>query len=358
MENWSTTEYWNIGEETGLHARLRGVTSIVFVVATVIASLMLYGCGGTSSGSTSGESATLNLVGYSTIEEAYNKLTPAFGKTDAGKNVSFRTSYGPSGDQSRAVEAGQPADVVAFSLEPDMTRLVDDKLVASDWNKNEYNGMITDSVVALVVRKGNPKGIHDWSDLTKPGVEVITPNPFSSGGAKWNIMAAYGAQLKQGKSPAEAQAYLKDLFSNVPVEPGSARDALQTFTGGKGDVLISYENEAILAKREDSSLQYMVPDQTILIENPIAVTSNTKYPDQANSFLDFLYSPKGQHIFGEVGYRPVDKKVLGQFDYPEPPDLFTIKSLGGWEKVDAKFFDDPQTSVMAKINRSLGQPTE
>jgi len=348
-----------------VYARLRRITSITFVAALVAASLTLYGCAGgggsasgSGSGSESGGSTTLSLVGYSTIEEAYDELTPVFAETKAGKGVTFTSSYGPSGDQSRAVEAGQPADVVAFSLEPDMTRLVDDKLVDPSWNKNEYKGMITDSVVALVVRKGNPKDIHDWSDLTKPGVEVITPNPFSSGGAKWNIMAAYGAQLKQGKSPAEAQAYLKDLFSNVPVEPGSARDALTTFTGGKGDVLISYENEAILAKREDSSLQYMVPDQTILIENPIAVTSNTKYPDQANAFLDFLYTPKAQHIFGDVGYRPVDKKVLKDFDFPQPPDLFTIKSLGGWEKVDAKFFDDPQTSVMAKINRSLGKPTE
>jgi sulfate/thiosulfate-binding protein len=347
-----------------LAARLRRATSIVFVLAIVgVLPIFFVGCGsgGSASGSGSGSgggSTTLSLVGYSTIEEAYDELTPVFAETKAGKGVTFTSSYGPSGDQSRAVEAGQPADVVAFSLEPDMTRLVDDKLVDPSWNKNEYKGMITDSVVALVVRKGNPKDIHDWSDLTKPGVEVITPNPFSSGGAKWNIMAAYGAQLKQGKSPAEAQAYLKDLFSNVPVEPGSARDALTTFTGGKGDVLISYENEAILAKREDSSLQYMVPDQTILIENPIAVTSNTKYPDQANAFLDFLYTPKAQHIFGDVGYRPVDKKVLKDFDFPQPPDLFTIKSLGGWEKVDAKFFDDPQTSVMAKINRSLGKPTE
>jgi sulfate/thiosulfate transport system substrate-binding protein len=345
-----------------LHASLRRVVSIIFGAAIVVASLMLYGCGGSASGSSSesggGGSTTLSLVGYSTIEEAYDELTPAFAETNAGKGVTFTSSYGPSGDQSRAVEAGQPADVVAFSLEPDMTRLVDDKLVDSDWNKNEYKGMITDSVVALVVRKGNPKGINDWDDLTKPGVEVITPNPFSSGGAKWNIMAAYGAQLKQGKSPAEAKAYLKDLFSNVPVEPGSARDALTTFTGGKGDVLISYENEAILAQREDDSLQYSIPDQTILIENPIAVTSNTKYPDQANAFLDFLYSSEGQHTFGEVGYRPVDEEVLKDFDFPQPPDLFTIKSLGGWEKVDAEFFDDPETSVMAKINHELGQPTE
>jgi sulfate transport system substrate-binding protein len=337
---------------------LRRVVSIIFGATIVVASLMLYGCGGSASGSSGGGSTTLSLVGYSTIEEAYDELTPAFAETNAGKGVTFTSSYGASGDQSRAVEAGQPADVVAFSLEPDMTRLVDDKLVDSDWNKNEYKGMITDSVVALVVRKGNPKGINDWDDLTKPGVEVITPNPFSSGGAKWNIMAAYGAQLKQGKSPAEAKAYLKDLFSNVPVEPGSARDALTTFTGGKGDVLISYENEAILAQREDDSLQYSIPDQTILIENHIAVTSNTTYPDQATAFLDFLYSSKGQHTFGEVGYRPVDEEVLKDFDFPQPPDLFTIKSLGGWEKVDAEFFDDPETSVMAKINRELGQPTE
>ena len=344
-----------------MRARLRGVRSIVFAVAIVVASLMLYGCGGgggSASSSDSGGSTTLSLVGYSTIEEAYDELTPAFAETKAGKGVTFTSSYGPSGDQSRAVEAGQPADVVAFSLEPDMTRLVEDKLVDSDWNKNEYKGMITDSVVALVVREGNPKNINDWDDLTKPGVEVITPNPFSSGGAKWNIMAAYGAQLEQGKSPAEAKAYLEDLFSNVPVEPGSARDALQTFTGGKGDVLISYENEAILAKREDNSLEYSVPDQTILIENPIAVTSDSQYPEQATAFLDFLYTPEGQRIFGEVGYRPVDKKVLGEFDFPQPPDLFTIDDLGGWEKVDAEFFDDPQTSVMAKINKKVGQPTE
>ena len=343
-----------------MRARLRGVRSIVFAVAIIVASLVLYGCGGGSSAAESGDggNVTLSLVGYSTIEEAYDELTPAFAETKAGKGVTFTSSYGASGDQSRAVEAGQPADVVAFSLEPDMTRLVDANLVDPDWNKNEYKGMITDSVVALVVRKGNPKGINDWDDLTKPGVEVITPNPFSSGGAKWNIMAAYGAQLKQGKSPAEAKAYLEDLFANVPVEPASAREALQTFTGGKGDVLISYENEAILAQREDDSIQYSIPDQTILIENPIAVTSNTKYPDQANAFLDFLYSSKGQHIFGEVGYRPVDKQVLKDFDFPEPPTLFTIDDLGGWEKVDAEFFDDPNTSVMAKINKRVGQPTE
>ncbi len=344
----------NYGKFTAL-ARLLAVLVALFAVVA------LSGCGGASSGGSGskggGGSATLNLVGYSTISEAYAKLIPAFKKTGAGKGVTFKTSYGPSGDQSRAVASGQPADVVAFSLAPDMTRLVDAKLVSPNWDKNKYHGMVTDSVVALVVRKGNPKHIHAWSDLTKPGVKVITPNPFSSGSAKWNIMAAYGAQLKQGKSPAQARAYLKKLFSHVPVEPSSGRDALQTFTSGEGDVLISYENEAILAKRQDKSLQYIDPKQTILIENPIAVTSDTNYPQQAKAFVSFLHSSKGQRIFGEEGYRPVDKKVLGEFNYPKPPELFTIRDLGGWNKVDTKFFD-PQHGIMAKINRQLGKPTQ
>lgn len=342
----------------GKYAKSSSALRLLAVLVVLLTVSVLSSCGGASGGSGSkGGSATLNLVGYSTISEAYAKLIPAFKKTSAGKGVSFKTSYGPSGDQSRAVASGQPADVVAFSLAPDMTRLVDAKLVSPNWDKNNYHGMVTDSVVALVVRKGNPKHIHGWSDLSRPGVKVITPNPFSSGSAKWNIMAAYGAQLKQGKSPTQARTYLKKLFSHVPVEPSSGRDALQTFASGEGDVLISYENEAILAKRQDKSLQYIDPKQTILIENPIAVTSDTKYPKQAKAFVSFLHSPKGQRIFGKEGYRPVDKKVLGEFNYPKPPQLFTIRDLGGWNKVDTKFFD-PQHGIMAKINRQLGKPTQ
>jgi sulfate transport system substrate-binding protein len=269
--------------------------------------------------------------------------------------VEFEQSYGASGEQSRAVEAGLPADVVEFALESDVTRLVDAGLVDSDWNQNEYKGILTDSVVALVVRKGNPKDIHTWDDLIKPGVEVITPNPFTSGGARWNIMAAYGAQIKEGKSEEEAVAYLNELFQHVAVQDESARDALQTFAGGKGDVLISYENEAITAQQKGEDVEYVLPEQTILIENPVAVTSDA--PQTANEFVKFLYSDEAQKIFGEKGYRPVVKSVADQFDYETPQTLFTIQDFGGWGTVKDKFFD-PENGVVAKIEMSLGVSTD
>lgn len=322
-------------------------------LAAVFALLCLSGCGG---GSGSGEGGTLTLVAYSTPREAYEQLVPAFGETNAGRGVTFETSYGSSGEQSRAVEGGLPADVVAFSLEPDITRLVKAGLVDSDWNENEYRGMVTDSVVVLAVRKGNPKGIRGWDDLTRKGTEVITANPFTSGGARWNVMAAYGAQLQMGKSKEEAVEYLRQLFANIPVQDKSARESLQTFTGGKGDVMIAYENEIITAQREGEDLEYVIPDQTILIENPIAVTSDSRNAEQAHAFVDFLRSAEAQRIFGETGYRPVVQEVLGEFDYPTPSNLFTIDDLGGWDQVTKEFFDQ-ENGVMAQINRELGEST-
>src|SRR3954449_13301450 len=224
---------------------MRRILAPLLLLAAVVATAAVgVGCGGSSSGS----SDKISLVAYSTPKEAYGALIPAVNKTPAGKGVTFTQSYGASGDQSRAVESGLGADVVAFSLEPDVTRLVDAGLVDKSWNATPTKGMVTDSVVVLTVRKGNPKHIKGWADLVKPGVEVITPNPFTSGGARWNVMAAYGAQLEQGRTPAEAEAYLAKLFANVPVQDKSARESLQTFTGGKGDAIISYENEAITAK--------------------------------------------------------------------------------------------------------------
>jgi sulfate/thiosulfate-binding protein len=338
------------------HKRVVRVGRSVAVFLVLMAVLALTGCGGSSNAESNG-SANLTLVAYSTPEAAYNALIPEFQKTDAGKRVTFKTSYGSSGEQSRAVEAGLPADVVEFSLAPDMDRLVEAGIVDPNWNKAEYDGMVTDSVVVIAVRKGNPLGIHDWSDLIKPGVEVITPNPFTSGGARWNVMAAYGAQLEQGKSEKEAVDYLDKLFHNVTVQDASARDALQTFTGGKGDVMLAYENEAIAAQQEGEKIDYIVPDQTILIENPLAVTSDSKSPDQAQAFVDFLRSPKAQHIWGEKGYRPVDKKEFEKFDFPIPPGLFTIEKVGGWDTVSDKFFD-PNKGIMAQIEREVGAPTE
>jgi sulfate transport system substrate-binding protein len=331
-------------------SRLLAATALVAVLAAVVA-----GCGGSSSGGSGGGSGDkLSLVAYSTPKEAYGALIPAFNKTPEGKGVSFNQSYGASGDQSRAVDGGLPADVVEFSLETDITRLVDSGLVDKSWNQNQYKGMVTDSVVSLVVRKGNPKGIKTWEDLTKPGVQVITPNPFTSGGARWNVMAAYGSQIAQGKSDAQATAFLKTLFGNVAVQDKSARDALATFTGGKGDVLISYENEAIAAQQAGEKIDYVVPDQTILIENPIATTKNAS--SKAAAFVKFLYTPEAQAIFASKGYRPVVKSAAGANKFPTPKQLFTIQKFGGWSTVATKFFD-PDKGIVAGIEKGLGVST-
>jgi sulfate transport system substrate-binding protein len=329
--------------------------------AVALVALVAAGCGGASDtkdgSSSSGGGEKLSLVAYSTPQVVYDELQPKFAATGAGEGTSFSSSYGASGDQSRAVESGLPADVVAFSLAPDITRLVKANLVSSDWTSEPHKGMVTDSVTTFVVRKGNPKNIHTWADLLKPGVQVLTPNPFTSGGARWNIMAAYGAQLKQGKTPDQALAYLKELFTkHVPVQDKSARDALQTFTGGKGDVLLSYENEAITAQQKGEKVDYVTPDQTILIENPVAVT--TKAKPEAKKFLDYLWSPAAQTIFAKHGYRPVVPSVAKKFtsQFPKPKTLFTIDELGGWDKVMTDFFD-PENGSVAKIEEAAGVST-
>jgi sulfate/thiosulfate-binding protein len=320
--------------------------------ALVALSTAIAACGGDFGGS-----KKLSLVAYSTPQEAYEEIIPAFQKTAAGKDTSFNQSYGASGDQERAVEAGLKADVVALSLAPDVDKLVKAGKVADDWSKGKYNGFVTNSVVVFAVRKGNPKNIKTWDDLIKPGVEVIEPNPFTSGGAKWNIMAAYGAQIEQGKSDQEANDYVAKLFKNVPVQDKSAREALQTFVGGKGDVLLAYENEAITAQQKDQALDYVIPDQTILIQNPIAVTTDAKNPTEAKAFVAFARSEEGQRIFGEKGYRSVIPSLVDKSKYPTPPKLFEITRFGGWSTVNDKFFD-PDKGSIAKIEQGLGVSTE
>ena len=318
-------------------------------------------CGG-GSGSTAGAATKgkINLVAYSTPEASYAKLIPAFNKTSEGKGVTFTQSYGASGDQSRAVAAGQAADVVHFALEPDISRLVDAKLVGPNWNQNQYNGVVADTMVVFVVRKGNPTHITTWDDLTKPGVEVITPNPFTSGGARWNVMAAYGAQLKEGKTPARAQQYLSDLFHHVPVQDDKASAALQTFTGGKGDVLLAYEQDALLAEQSGADIQIVYPPQTIQIQTPIATT--VKASSAAKSFVKWMYTPQAQTILAQTGYRPVVSSVESAFTKAFPnagnPTQFTIDDVdsGGWDDVMTKFFD-PTNSVMQKIESSIGVST-
>jgi sulfate transport system substrate-binding protein len=297
--------------------------------------------------------ATLTLVAYSTPAAAYAQIIPAFQKTQAGQGVTFQQSYGASGDQSLAVANGLHADIVAFALEPDINYLEKRHIVRSTWYKNPYHGFVTDSIVVFVVRKGNPKHIHTWADLIRPGVDVICPNPFTSGGARWDIMAAYGAQIKQRRTKRQAVAYLRRLYAHISVQDSSARNALNTFTSGKGDVLLDYENEAIGAQQKGLSLDYVIPPQTILIENPVTVTTETKYPVQANAFVSFLYSTTAQRLFGQNGYRPVRKDVLHQFRFKSPKTLFTIRDLGSWPKVQNEFFN-PELGIVAGIERAKG----
>jgi len=331
------------------------MNKLVISAALAAIALLAASCGGTSEANGGGGSSKLSLAAYSTPREAYAELIPAFAKTPEGEGVSITQSYGSSGEQSRAVQSGLPADVVAFSLAPDVTRLVEAGIVAEDWASDDHDGMVTDSVVVFAVRKGNPKGIETWDDLLRDDVDVITPNPFTSGGARWNVMAAYGAQLKQGKSKDGAVQYLRDLFANVSVQDKSARESLQTFSSGKGDVLIAYENEAITAQQAGQPLEYVIPDQTILIENPVAVTKDA--PEQAAAFVDFLRTPEAQKVFAEKGYRPVLPDLLDEERYPTPQTLYTIDDLGGWDAVTSEFFDR-EDGIFAAIQRELGEPTE
>ncbi len=339
----------------------------------LLGGLVLAACGGSSDTSTSasnaaktspsssdgGSSTQLALVAYSTPKKAYDALISAYEQTSQGKGVSFSESFGASGAQSRAVASGQPADVVAFSTEPDVTRLVKAGIVSSSWDADPYQGIVSDSVVVLVVRKGNPKHITGWDDLIKPGVDVITPNPSTSGSARWNILAAYGSEIKEGKSPAQALAYVKTLLTkNVSVQPSSASSALQTFTSGKGDVLLDYESDAISAKKAGDAVQYVVPQQTILIQTPIAVTTGGSHKGQAQAFVNWLWSPAAQTLWAKKGYRPVLQSVASQFasKFPTPAQLFTIKTLGGWSAVDKKFFGSTN-GLITKIEQAAGVPT-
>ena len=326
----------------------RLVTLAIAVVA-LAATLGLAACGG-------GSGTTLNLVAYSTPQQAYEDgLEPAFKDTSEGKDVDFSNSFGASGDQSRAVESGQPADVVEFSLEPDMTRLVDAGIVNSNWNQNQYKGIVTNSVVTLAVRPGNPKGIKSFDDLARGDIDVIDPNPATSGGARWNIMAIYGSQINEGKTPAQAQDFVKQVLANTSVQDSSARDSLNTFASGKGDVLVGYENDAIQGKKDGVDLDYVIPDSTILIENPIAVTKDA--PDTAQKFVDFLYTDPAQQKFADAGYRPVVKSVFQKnaSKFPIPSGLFTIDQFGGWSKVSDPFFGDNGWVIQAE--KDLGNPT-
>lgn len=323
---------------------------------------LLAACGGGASdvvGSSADGDAetTLSVVAYAVPEPGWSKIIPAFTATPEGKGVAVTTSFGASGDQSRAVADGKPADLVNFSVEPDITRLVKAGKVAQDWNAGVTKGIPFGSVVTLVVRAGNPKNIHDWDDLLRPDIEVVTPSPLSSGSAKWNLLAPYAVKSEGGRDQRAGLDYVSRLVADhVKTRPGSGREASDVFLQGTGDVLISYENEAINIERQGKPVTHVNPPGTFKIENPVAVAATTAHLDKATALKNFLFTPEGQKIWAQAGFRPVDPAVAADFaaDFPAPQKLWTIADLGGWSTVDAALFDKENGAITTIYKKATG----
>ena len=330
--------------------------------ALATTATLLAACGGGSSDVAGGgdqpkADTTLTLVAYAVPEPGWSKIIPAFAATPEGKGVAVTTSYGASGDQSRGVVDGKPADIVNFSVEPDVTRLVKADKVAKDWNTDATKGIPFGSVVTLVVRKGNPKNIHDWADLLQPGLEVVSPSPLSSGSAKWNLLAPYAAESDGGKNPQAGLDFVNKLVSeHIKTRPGSGREATDVFLQGSGDVLISYENEAINTERQGKPVEHVTPPQTFKIDNPVAVVTSSAHLQQATALKNFLYTPEGQKLWAQAGFRPVDPKVAADFaaDFPMPQKLWTIDDLGGWSQVDPALFDKDNGTITKIYKQATG----
>src|SRR5579872_418712 len=317
------------------------------LIAPVLALVLLLPAAATAGH----ENTTLSVIGYSIPTAVFPKLFTAYQATPQGKGVNFSSSFAASEVQSRAVAQGLPADVVNFSITTDMARLVQTGQVSKSWDANPYHGIVSRSVVVFVLRNGNPKHIRTWDDLVKPGVQVVFPNPFSSGGARWDVMAAYGAMLREHKTPKQAVAYLTQLFHLNVSQDTSGRNALNTFLSGKGDVLIDYESDAKLAQSQGKPVFYLIPKATIQIETPLAAVNGSNYV-QAKQFVNWLYTPAAQTIWAQNGFRSVvpsvEKKFAAQF--PPRPQLFKIGYVGGWAKVNTQFFD-PTNGIVAKIEQ-------
>ncbi len=330
----------------------------------IIPSLLLAGC----SRSRDGNSVTLTLGGYTTPREAYGKaIIPAFQKfwkEKTGKDVEFRESYQGSGAQSRAIIAGFEADIAALSLEADIDRIAEAGLITHDWRANPARGMVSTSIVVIAVRQGNPLGIRDWPDLTRPGLNILTPDPKTSGGAQWNINAIYGAALRgYAGTPKEdrpaAQQLLKTIFANVSILDKGARESITNFEKGVGDAAITYENEVLVGRQAGQTYDYVIPRSTILIENPVALID--KYVDShgsreaAEAFVGFLYGQDAQRIYAKYGLRPIDPNIAeeSKAQYPPVEDLWKIDFLGGWKQVSTEIYgpDGAYSRAIGEIRR-------
>ncbi len=326
-------------------------------VALLLSASILAACGGGPSdvvGGGGGPAAetTLTLVAFAVAEPGWSTVTPAFAATREGKGVAVTGSYGASADQARAVESGKPADIVNFSVEPDITRLVEAGEVDANWNAGATKGIPFGSVVTFAVRPGNPKNIRDWNDLLQPGIEVVTPSPLSSGAAKWNLLAPYAWASNGGEDPSAGIAFVNELVSeHVRLRPGSGREATDVFRQGSGDVLLAYENEAM-----HFDLEYVNPPQTVKIESPVAVVKTSRHREKAGEFVNFLFTPEAQKLWARANFRPVDPAILAEFadKFPPPEKLWTVAELGGWEKVDAELFNEDSGSITKIYKQATG----
>ena len=334
-------------------------------LALLLLAIPLVAACGSSSAATSSKNVTLNLAAYSTPKPVLVQLIKQWTGTVAGRGVDFAQSYASSGSQARAVAAGLPCDIAFLSTGLDINTLAGAGLVSQNWSSTlAHGGIAADSVVAFAVRPGNPKHIHSWADLVQPGVKVVSPDPFSSGSAKWNVLAAYGQARTNGATDEQARAYVQKLFGNVVSQDASGSDAMAAFLAGRGDVLITYESEAYAAQASGAKLSIVVPPQTMLIELPMVATSSA--PPQAKAFISYVHSAPAQTIFAENGYRPVLTSVLQQPGlaqwrqrYSTTGDtLFRISDslFGGWAKANTTWFD-PKSGRMMAIERAVGGPT-
>lgn len=325
------------------------------IIPLLIVALFLTGClSNSKTSSTSGNEVKLTLAAYTTPREAYAEIIPMFQsywKEKTGQTVTFEESYQGSGAQSRAVVEGFEADIVALSLEADVNRIEDAGLITQDWRSKSFGGMVSTSVVAFAVREGNPKNIHDWADLTQPELQILTPNPKTSGGAMWNVLALYGAAKRghvEGIAADEegAQAFLLSVLQNVTVMDKGARESITNFEKGIGDVAITYENEVLVGKHVGANYELVLPTSTIRIDNPVAVVDT--YVDKhgtrevAEAFVDFLFTKQAQEVFARNGLRSPDPEVAKSTadTYPPIADLFTIDEFGGWKEATPAFFGE------------------
>ena len=334
---------------------------------TIIFSMAACSGGGTSQ---TGDEIKLILGAYTTPREAYGEIIPLFQeywREKTGQQVVFEESYLGSGAQSRAVVDGFEADVVALSLEADVTRIQEAGLITHDWKAGETNGIVTTSIVAFAVRPGNPENIQDWIDLTRSGVEILTPNPSTSGGAMWNVLGAYGAALRgqidgvPADDPEAARAFLKQVLANVTVMDKAARDSILNFEKGIGDLAITYENEVLVGRQSGQDYELVIPSSTILIENPIAVVdaSVDKHGTRevAEAFVAFLFTPQAQEVFSQHGLRVVNSDMAAATidQYPVVEDLFTIEYFGGWQSVMEDIFGESGVYTQAILEVQGGE---